>query len=148
MPSAALIEVLEWPTPKVSYSLSPRVGKGARPSLCLMVLQPVAAAGQHLVRVGLVADVPDQPVVGRVEDVVQRDREFDRAEAGGEVAAHLADGVDQEFAQLVGERHELGRPARRRRSAGDSIVRQQRVAVGSVDIGAQFTRSASGAPPA
>ncbi len=37
IPSAALIEVLEWPTPKVSYSLSDRVGKGARPSLCLIV---------------------------------------------------------------------------------------------------------------
>ena len=37
MPSAALIEVLEWPTPKVSYSLSERDGKGARPPCCLMV---------------------------------------------------------------------------------------------------------------
>ncbi|MNE74195.1 hypothetical protein D3C80_1702550 [compost metagenome] len=32
MPSAALIEVLEWPTPKVSYSLSLRRGKAAMPS--------------------------------------------------------------------------------------------------------------------
>src|SRR5204862_165213 len=31
MPSAAEIEVLEWPTPKVSYSLSWRAGKGAGP---------------------------------------------------------------------------------------------------------------------
>ena len=37
MPSAALIDVLEWPTPKVSYSLSARAGKGASPSPCLMV---------------------------------------------------------------------------------------------------------------
>jgi hypothetical protein len=29
MPSAALIDVLEWPTPNVSYSLSERVGNGA-----------------------------------------------------------------------------------------------------------------------
>jgi len=36
MPSAALIEVLEWPTPKVSYSLSRRLGNGARPSFSLM----------------------------------------------------------------------------------------------------------------
>jgi hypothetical protein len=33
----------------------------------------VAPAGQDLVRIGLVADVPDQPVVRRVEDMVQRD---------------------------------------------------------------------------
>ncbi|SVJ60576.1 Uncharacterised protein [Klebsiella pneumoniae] len=31
MPRAALMEVLEWPTPKVSYSLSARRGKAARP---------------------------------------------------------------------------------------------------------------------
>ena len=37
MPRAALIEVLECPTPKVSYSLSWRAGKGARPPFCLMV---------------------------------------------------------------------------------------------------------------
>ena len=34
---AGLIEVLEWPTPKVSYSLSARVGNGASPPSCLMV---------------------------------------------------------------------------------------------------------------
>ena len=32
MPRAALMLVLEWPTPKVSYSLSLRRGKAARPS--------------------------------------------------------------------------------------------------------------------
>ena len=34
MPSAAEIEVEEWPTPKVSYSLSSRLGNGATPSFC------------------------------------------------------------------------------------------------------------------
>ncbi len=41
----------------------------------------VAPAGQDLVRIGLVADVPDQPVARRVEDVVQRDGQLDDAEA-------------------------------------------------------------------
>ena len=40
----------------------------------------LAPAGQHLVRIGLVAHVPDEAVVRRVEDVVQRDRQLDRAE--------------------------------------------------------------------
>ena len=47
----------------------------------------LAAAGEDLVRVGLVADVPDDAVVGRVEDVVQRDRQLDRAEVRRQVAA-------------------------------------------------------------
>ena len=37
MPSAAEIEVEECPTPKVSYSLSSRLGNGATPSFCLTV---------------------------------------------------------------------------------------------------------------
>ena len=37
IPSAALMEVLEWPTPKVSYSLSDLTGKGARPLFCLIL---------------------------------------------------------------------------------------------------------------
>ena len=36
-----------------------------------------AAAGDDLVRIGLVAHVPDQPVVGGIEHMVQRDGEFD-----------------------------------------------------------------------
>jgi hypothetical protein len=37
IPSAAEIEVEEWPTPKLSYSLSSRRGNGATPSLRLTV---------------------------------------------------------------------------------------------------------------
>ena len=44
----------------------------------------VAAAGQDLVRIGLVADVPDQAVARRVEDVMDGGGQFDDAEAGAE----------------------------------------------------------------
>jgi hypothetical protein len=50
-----------------------------------------AAAGEHLVRVGLVADVPHQAIVRGVEDVVQGDRQFDRAEVRREVSAGPGD---------------------------------------------------------
>jgi hypothetical protein len=69
----------------------------------------VAAAGQDLVGVGLVADVPDQPVVRSVEDVMERDGELDHAEAGAEMAAgdrHRRDGLG---AKLVGELAKLRR---------------------------------------
>ena len=64
--------------------------EGREAAALLDAAEPPPAAGQHLVRIGLVADVPDQAVVGRVEDVVERDRELDRAEAGGEVPAQRA----------------------------------------------------------
>jgi hypothetical protein len=47
--------------------------------------EPLAAAGEDLVRVGLVPDVPDEAVARRVEDIVQRDVEVDRAERAREV---------------------------------------------------------------
>jgi len=60
-----------------------------------------AAAGQHLVGVTLVADVPDQAVFRCVEDGVQGDGQFDRAKVGRQVAAGLRDRVDQEGAQFA-----------------------------------------------
>ncbi len=69
----------------------------------------VAAAGEDLVRIGLVADVPDQPVVRRVEHVMQRDRQLDHAEAGAEMAAGHGNGVDRLLAQFVGDLPQLAR---------------------------------------
>ncbi len=65
--------------------------------------QLVAAAGQDLVRVGLVADVPEDLVARGVEQRMQRDRDLDRAEVRAEVPADLTDGVDDVVAHLVGD---------------------------------------------
>ena len=63
----------------------------------------VAAAGEDLVRIGLMADVPDQPVARRVEDVMDRGGELDHAEARAEVTAGHRDGIDGLLTQLVGD---------------------------------------------
>ncbi len=68
----------------------------------------VAAAGQDLVRIGLVADVPDQAVLGRVEDAVQRDRQLHRPEVAGQVAAGLRHAGQHVVPQFVGQLPELG----------------------------------------
>ena len=102
MPSAAEIEVEEWPTPKVSYSLSSRFGNGATPSFCFTVVDGVAAAGEDLVRIGLMADVPDDAVVRGVVEVVQGGGEFDHPQPGAEMAAAASDRFDQISAQFVG----------------------------------------------
>ncbi len=47
----------------------------------------LSPSGQHLVRVALVTDVPNEPVARGIEDVVQRDGELDRAQPRGEMAA-------------------------------------------------------------
>ena len=63
----------------------------------------VAPAGQDLVRIGLVSDVPDQAIVRGVENVVQGDRQLDHAESGAEMAARHRDRVDGLVAQFIRE---------------------------------------------
>ncbi len=70
-------------------------------------VQLVAAAGQDLVGVGLVADVPEDLVAREIEQRVQRHGDLARAEVGAEVAADLAHRVDDVLAHLLGERLEL-----------------------------------------
>ena len=108
MPRAALIEVLEWPTPKVSYSLSARLGKRCQSTGLLDGRQALASAREHLVRVGLMSDVPDQPVMRRVEHIMQGDGQLDGAQAGGEMSAAGADALDQELAQFRREGRQRG----------------------------------------
>ena len=43
--------------------------------------------------VGLMPDIPDQPVARRVEDMVESDRQFDDAEPGAELRLVDADGA-------------------------------------------------------
>ena len=69
--------------------------------------EPLAPAGEDLVRVGLVPDVPEDLVLGALEQRVQRHRELARAEVGAEVPADLADRVDDVLAHLLGELREL-----------------------------------------
>ena len=71
-------------------------------------VEPVAAPGQDLVRVGLVADVPEDLVARGVEQAVKGDGELAGPEVGAEVAADLADHVDDQLADLLGELLELG----------------------------------------
>jgi len=67
----------------------------------------VAPSREDLVRVGLVADVPEDLVARGVEQRVQRHGELARAEVRPEVAADLADRVDDVRADLLGDLDEL-----------------------------------------
>ena len=69
----------------------------------------VAPAGQDLVRIGLVADIPNDAILGRVEYVVKRGREFDHAKTGAQVTAGDGYRVDCLLAQLIGDLAQLFR---------------------------------------
>ena len=53
------------------------------------------------------ANVPYQPVVWRVEDIVQRHGQFHRTEVGAQVPTSFGHCVDQVAAQFVGQRAQL-----------------------------------------
>ena len=74
---------------------------------------PVAPAGEDLVRIGLVPDVPDDAVMRRIEHVVQRDGEFDDAEPRAEVAAGDGHRRDRLLPEFVGNLPEARLPAGR-----------------------------------
>src|SRR5262245_57021439 len=68
---------------------------------------PVAPAGQDLVRIGLMTDVPDQAIMRRVERMMQRHSEFDDPKARSEMSAGHRYRIDGFGAQLGGELFQL-----------------------------------------
>jgi hypothetical protein len=68
----------------------------------------IAAPGEDLVRIALVPHVPHDAVARRVVNEMQRDRQFDHAESGAEVAAHAGHRFDQVGAQLVRDARQIG----------------------------------------
>ena len=58
-------------------------------------------AGEQLVRIRLVPNIPDHLVRGNVIGGVKRDGEFDRAEVRTEVTTGLADIVENGLTQLI-----------------------------------------------
>ena len=68
-----------------------RIGEAGHAPGLAKPRQHVGAAGDELVRVALVPDVEQEPIVAEVEDVVQSDGEFDDAEVRREVTAGLHD---------------------------------------------------------
>ena len=67
----------------------------------------VSPACKDLVRVTLMADVPDYAVAGCVEHVVKRDGQFDDAKSCTEMASGLGNGINGFGPQLVGYLFEL-----------------------------------------
>src|SRR5659263_259688 len=62
---------------------------------------------EDLVGIGLVPDVPDDPVPRAVEHVVEGDREFHHAEARGEVPSRARDVADDRLPQFRGDARKL-----------------------------------------
>src|SRR5437762_6510988 len=82
----------------VGAFLAPR--KPGDAALLAQLAHLLAPPGEDLVAVGLVADIPDQPVLGRAENVMKRDGELDRSEVRRKVSAGRRHRVEDEGAKL------------------------------------------------
>ena len=105
------------------------LGEAGKPAALAQRADAIAPPGQNLVRIGLMADIPDQPVARRVEDVVQRHGQLDDAEPGAQMPAGHRDGADRLRAQFVGEPRAGRRPAA---CAGRPAFERDRAAASSV----------------
>ncbi len=86
--------------------------------------EAVAAAGEELVAVGLVADVPHDAIARGVEHAVERDRQLDYAQGRREVAAGGRDRLDEQLPQFLGD--------------GLELVERERLEIGGrIDVGEQ-----------
>ena len=74
-----------------------------KPTLFAQTFEVRAAAGQHLVHVGLVAGVEDDRIVRRIEHPVDRQRQLDDAEVGPQMPPGSSHLVDQKLANLAGQ---------------------------------------------
>ena len=99
-------------TERVEFGLA-AFGEAGQTVLLPQGLDTIAAAGQNLVGVGLMADIPDQPVMRRLENVVKRHRQLDDAKAGAKMAARLRHRTNGRRAKLACQILEvaLGQPA-------------------------------------
>jgi hypothetical protein len=70
-------------------------------------MKTVAATGEKLVDVDLVTDVPDEFVLGRAENTMQRERELDHAEVGSKMAAIPGEHSNQFMADFISEQVQL-----------------------------------------
>ena len=99
-------------TERVEFRLA-TLGEAGQPALLPQGLYSVAAAGQNFVGIGLMADIPDQPVMRRLEDIVKRHRQLDDAKTGAQMATCLRHRANRRRTKLTCKilKVALGQPA-------------------------------------
>ena len=85
------------------------LGEPRKPAALPQGTDAVATAGEYFVRIGLMPDVPDQAILGRVEYVMQRHSQLDDAQPCAEVASGNRNGVNGFLTQLVRKLAQLTR---------------------------------------
>src|SRR5665213_1097409 len=104
------------------------LGETGKPVGLAQGANTVATSGEDLVGIGLMADIPNDLVVGRIEHIVQRHGEFDDAEPSAQMAARHRHRIDGFLPQLIGQLAQL--PARKHAQRGWFIYLVQKGRLG------------------
>ena len=86
-------------TEPVEFRLT-ALSETGQPVLLPQCLDTVTTTGQDLVRIGLMADIPYQSVMGRLEDVMKRHCQLDNAKADAKKTTRLRHRANGRRAQL------------------------------------------------
>ncbi len=70
-------------------------------------MEPIFPARQYFVWIRLMADIPDQAIMGCVKHIMQRQGEFNCTQTGRQVPAGGRDCVGQVVADLLGQLGQL-----------------------------------------
>ena len=95
-----------------------RIGVAHQAALGADGAERLESAGDQLVRINLMAGVPDQAVLGEIESQVQGEAQLDDAEVAGEVGGADAQDADQLVADFLSELRSSSASVSLWRSAG------------------------------
>jgi hypothetical protein len=83
------------------------LGKTGNALIYSVGMKKFAAAGKNFMSVGLMTYVPNQLIVGSIENVVQGNGKFNHTQTGAEVAAIYGNDVDDVLTELITNLFEL-----------------------------------------
>ena len=83
-------------------------GETAETAISAYSWEEVTTTCDNFVGVGLVADIPDEFVVGSIEDIVEGKGKFDGTKRGGKMARVECEGMDNVVTQFETELFEVG----------------------------------------
>src|SRR5690349_13646165 len=79
----------------------------AQPAVLPKGMELLPSAREQLVGIALIAGVPDDLVSGRIQQIMQRDRQLHHAEVRSQMSADRGDRADDLFTNLLRQRRKL-----------------------------------------
>ena len=83
-------------------------GKTRQAAALANAAHAVAPLGQYFMRIGLMADIPNDTVIGCVEHIMQSHGQFDHTETGAQMTAGFRHGVNHIGAHIIGQLTQIG----------------------------------------